>query len=123
MENVFKSALSKIVNVLTQEEIDYMIVGGFAVSYHNRVRTTNDIDLVVQIYPSGVDLIVKHFPEWIGMVDGFKESVKLGQLFNITDFETGIRYDFISYRDSDYNWSAFQRRHRVNFFDIDCYLC
>ena len=39
-------------------------VGGFAVSYHNRARTTNDIDLILQIYPQHIKLILKHFPEW-----------------------------------------------------------
>lgn len=123
MDNVFKVALSKVVNALEEEEIGYMVVGGFAVSYHNRVRTTNDIDLVVQIYPGHVSQILKHFPEWSTMEDSFKESVRDGQLFNITDFETGIRYDFISYQDSDYNWSAFERREKVSFFGIECFIC
>jgi len=42
-------------------------------------------------------------------------------LFNITDFETGIRYDFMTYKDSDYNWTAFERRKEVEFFGIKCY--
>ena len=40
-----------------------------------------------------------------------------------TDYATGIRYDFIAYQDSDYTWSAFQRRQQVQFFGIDCYIC
>ena len=50
MESLFSKALKKIVNILDQESIDYMIVGGFAVSFHNRARTTNDIDLVLQTH-------------------------------------------------------------------------
>ena len=96
-----------------------MIVGGFAVSYHNRARTTNDIDLVLQIYPRDVKVILKHFPEWQGFEESFTESVKNGFLFNITDFETGIRYDFMTYKDSDYNWRAFERRKKVEFM---CFL-
>jgi Nucleotidyltransferase of unknown function (DUF6036) len=123
MENVFEIALKKIISVLNAENIDYMIVGGFAVSYHNRARTTNDIDLVLQIYPSHVKSILNHFPDWKGFEDSFKESVKNGILFNITDFETGIRYDFMSYKDSDYNWRAFQRREEVDFFGTKCFIC
>lgn len=51
------------------------------------------------------------------------ESVKYGMLLNITDFETGIRYDFMGYKDSDYNWAAFNRREKVSFFDKQCYIC
>lgn len=120
--NVFKTALGKIVNILNQEEIDYMIVGGFAVSYYNRARTTNDIDVVLQIYPTHVPKILKYFKEWQGFEEAFIDSVSKGMLFNITDFETGIRYDFMTYKDTDYNWVAFNRRELVNFFDLECYL-
>jgi hypothetical protein len=123
MENIFAKALKKVVDILEDEKIDYMIVGGFAVSYHNRARTTNDIDIVLQIYPSHVKQILKHFPEWKGFEKSFMESVRHGILFNITDFETGIRYDFMAYKDSDYNWAAFNRREKVSFFDKQCYIC
>ena len=123
MENIFAKALKKIIKILETEGINYMIVGGFAVSYHNRARTTNDIDLVLQIYPQHVKLILKHFPDWQGFEESFMESVKRGILFNITDFETGIRYDFMTYQDSDYNWAAFERRQSVKFFDTKCYIC
>lgn len=122
MENTFAKALKKITEILNEEKIDYMIVGGFAVSFHNRARTTNDIDLVLQIYPRHVKLILKHFPEWQGFEDVFMDSVKRGMLFNITDFETGIRYDFMTYRDSDYNWIAFERRKEIEFFGIKCFI-
>lgn len=123
MENIFKKALNKVITALNTEKIDYMIVGGFAVSYHNRARTTNDIDLVLQIYPAHVKLILKYFPDWQGFEASFMESVKHGTLFNITDFDSGIRYDFMTYKDSDYNWTAFQRREEVDFFGIKCYIC
>lgn len=122
MENTFSKALRKITDVLNKEKIAYMIVGGFAVSFHNRARTTNDIDLILQIYPTHVSAILKYFPEWQGFEEGFKENVKRGELFNITDFETGIRFDFMTYKDSDYNWTAFGRREEVNFFGIKCYV-
>ena len=123
MENVLRTALKKVVDALDAEAINYMVVGGFAVSYHNRVRTTNDIDLVVQIYPRDVASLLTHFPEWQIMEETFTENVRLGTLFNLTDFETGIRYDFISFQDSEYSYVAFTRRQKVTFFGIECYLC
>jgi hypothetical protein len=123
MENIFERALKKIVSLLEAERINYMIVGGFAVSYHNRARTTNDIDIVLQIYPQHIKLLLKHFPEWQAFEQSFMDSVKRGMLFNITDFETGIRYDFMSYQDSEYNWAAFERRKAVDYFNTRCYIC
>ena len=121
--NIFATALKKITDILNKEGIDYMLVGGFAVSFHNRARTTNDIDIVLQVYPRNIAQIVKYFPEWKSFEKSFEESVRAGQLFNITDFETGIRYDFITYRDSEYNWIAFKRREEVEYFGIKCYMC
>jgi len=123
MENIFSRALQKITKILEEEEIDYMIVGGFATSYHNRARTTNDIDIVLQIYPRHVGKILQHFSEWLPFEEQFKESVSRGMMFNITDFDTGIRYDFMVYQDSDYNWTAFKRREQVEFFETKCYIC
>ena len=118
----FEKALDKIITILEEENIDYMIVGGLAVSYHNRSRTTNDIDLVVQIYPRDVGKIVNHFPEWKDHKDSFIDLAKSFSLFNLTDFDTGIRYDFITYKDSDYNYCAFTRREKVTFFGRKCWM-
>lgn len=122
MDNIFATALKKITNIFNKEDISYMIVGGFATSFHNRARTTNDIDIVIQIYPRNVKNILQYFPEWMPFEEQFKDSVARGLVFNITDFETGIRYDFMVYQDSDYNWTAFQRRVQVNFFDTKCFI-
>lgn len=121
--NPLKDALYKIVDALEVEEIDYMIVGGFATSYHNRSRTTNDIDIIVQIYPESVDDIIKHFPEWLHVVHDMKALFEARGVFNITDWQTGVRFDIMAYKDSDYNWTAFKRRTRETFLDREVYLC
>lgn len=43
-------------------------------------------------------------------------------MFNITDFETGVRFDFMTYKDSDYNWAAFERRKKINFLNQECFI-
>ncbi len=112
----------KIIHVFEVEDISYMIVGGFATSYYNRYRFTADIDFVLQIHPHHIDKIIKHFPEWEQFKDGFKENTKRGSMFNLTDFETGVKYDFMVYQDSDYNWSAFQRRKKIEFSAVECFI-
>jgi hypothetical protein len=118
----FKIGLEKIIDVFNKEEIDYMIVGGFALSYYNRFRFTADIDCVLQIYPHHVEKVVKHFPEWQPFLQGFIENAEKGIIFNLTDFESGVKYDFYIYQDSDYNWTAFNRRKKVMYGDIECYI-
>ncbi|MBK8921084.1 MAG: hypothetical protein IPM81_06175 [Saprospirales bacterium] len=114
--------LTKLVQALETEEIGYMIVGGFAASYYNRFRVTTDIDCVLQIYPPGIERLVKHFPEWLPFVPAFRDNAKRGIVFNLTDFDSGVKYDFMVYQDSDYNWKAFERRRLVDFMGIACYI-
>ncbi len=121
--NPLRDALWKIIDVLEAEDIDYMIVGGFATSFHNRSRTTNDIDLIVQIYPASVKDIIKHFPEWVNTTKDMTELFAERGMFNITDWQTGIRFDIMAYKDSDYNWAAFQRRTKETFLEREVYLC
>lgn len=121
--NPLRDALWKIVDVLEAEDIDYMIVGGFATSYHNRSRTTNDIDVVVQIHAHSVKNILEHFPEWVSVTKEMTELFEQSGMFNITDWQTGIRFDIMAYKDSDYNWAAFQRRQKEIFLKREVYLC
>lgn len=118
----FSKGLQKIVDILHAERIPYMIVGGFAMSFYNRFRFTADIDCVVQLYATQIEKIVRHFPDWMPFLEHFQESARQGILFNLTDFETGIKYDFMLYEDSDYNWTAFERRQEVDFLGIRCYI-
>jgi len=118
----FLKGLQKIVEIFEEEEIPYMIVGGFAMSYYNRFRFTADIDCVLQIYPSHVEKIVKHFPDWLPFLEGFKESTEKGAMFNLTDFDTGVKYDFMVYQDTDYNWTAFERRRKVDYSSVACFI-
>ncbi|MEM8528125.1 MAG: DUF6036 family nucleotidyltransferase [Bacteroidota bacterium] len=118
----FETALKKIVGICEAEQISYMIVGGFATSYHNRFRFTADIDLVIQIYPHDIEKIMKYFPEWSSMTEGFKDLASRGIVFDVIDMESGVKFDFMIYQDSDYNWTAFERRRKVEYFGVECYI-
>ena len=119
---ILTDGLKKIVDILNNEEIDYMIVGGFAVNYYNRVRFTADIDIIVQIYPHHIEKIVQHFPDWMPFLSSFKESAERGIVFNLTDYETGVKYDFMTFQVTEYNWYAFERRQKVDYLGIECFI-
>ena len=44
------------------------------------------------------------------------------QIGTITDFSTGIKYDFMLYQGSEYNRTAFERRQLVEFMGVNCYI-
>lgn len=120
--NNLVGSLKKVVDVLEKEQVSYMLVGGFAVSYYNRVRFTLDIDIILQIHVHQIDKIIPYFPEWEGQLQGLKDSATNIKMFNIIDFATGVKLDFMLYQDSDYNWTAFERRRKVDFLGVECYI-
>jgi hypothetical protein len=117
-----QKGFKKLIDIFVQEDIPYMIVGGFATSYYNRYRYTADIDCVLQIYPAHIKKIVQYFPEWLPSLDAFRENAQRNVVFNLIDFESGVKYDFMLYHDSDYNWEAFNRRQKIEFDEIECYI-
>ena len=77
---------------------------------------------MIKIHPNQVHKILKYFPLWEGFEESFKDDIARGIVFNITDFETGIRYDFMTFKDNDYSWAAFERREKVDFWGVSCYI-
>jgi hypothetical protein len=67
--------------------------------------------------------ILQHFPEWVSVTKEMTELFEQNGMFNITDWQTGIRFDIMAYKDSDYNWAAFQRKKKETFLEREVYLC
>jgi len=59
--------LSKLVNALKKEKINYMIVGGYAVNFHGYSRNTVDIDLIIKFTLCNLKKIEKLLQQ-MGMV-------------------------------------------------------
>lgn len=59
--------LSKLVNALKKEKINYMIVGGYAVNFHGYSRNTVDIDLIIKFTLRNLKKIEKLLQQ-MGMV-------------------------------------------------------
>ena len=42
---------------LNRANVEYLLVGGYAVAYHGYVRTTNDIDIWIALHPSNAQAV------------------------------------------------------------------
>ena len=54
--------LKRVVKVLEEAGIDYMITGSIASSFYGEPRSTHDIDVVVVIEKSKAKQLIKAFP-------------------------------------------------------------
>jgi predicted nucleotidyltransferase len=74
--------LSKLINALKQEKINYMIVGGYAVNFHGYSRNTVDIDLIIKFTLANLKKIEKLLQQ-MGMVS--KLPIDANSVFNFRD--------------------------------------
>jgi len=111
----FEKILIRIGQVLDNNGVSYMIIGGQAVIFHSEYRATKDIDLTIGadidelnkirdcIYEIGLILLVKD-PE---------DFVKRSWVLPAMDQETGIRVDFI------FSFSTYERQAIKNSIKYD----
>jgi len=93
-----RNLLLKVVSILDNLGIDYFVTGGFAITVWGRIRTTNDIDMVIQL----VEPQVRSLAEALRKISSYgyvdeetaAEAVRNNGEFNFIDPDTGYKVDF-----------------------------
>jgi hypothetical protein len=95
--------------------IQYFIVGSIASSAYGEPRFTLGIDVVADIHPSQIPLLVQHFPfdEYYLSEEAISEAIRSGNQFNIIHPTSGLKIDVIVRRDDELDESQFRRRKRM----------
>lgn len=71
-----ESDFQEFLKLLNAHRVKYLVIGGYAVSYHGYPRATNDLDVWVAISPDNAKKIVKVLKKF-----GFAESQPSDELF------------------------------------------
>jgi len=66
MANIFNRDFQDFIHALNQSQVDYILVGGYAVILHGYTRTTGDMDIWVKAVASNYGKLLKAF-EVFGM--------------------------------------------------------
>lgn len=92
-----------------------MITGGSAVSFWGQVRTTADIDIVVQVPPSRISELVKALKDeaYVDEED-VRQAVSEKRMFNVIYNATAFKVDFAILDESNpYSEEGFSRRKKL----------
>lgn len=110
-----ESALARLVAILDDLAIPYMVAGSLASSHHGRPRTTNDIDVVVDPSPHTLELLVGRLAAAGFYVDAdvAREALRRRRQFNAIDTSTGAKLDLIVRKDRAFSVGELARRRRV----------
>src|SRR5438067_2198301 len=88
--------LSRVVRILDELGIGYMVTGSFASSIHGEPRLTHDIDLVVALTEPDVDKLFGAFSEseYYLSKHAIREALQQRRMFNLLELASGDKVDF-----------------------------
>ena len=87
-----------------------MLTGSAAMNYYSVIRTTQDLDIVLELTEEELENFLDSFPEHYFHEPTIVTEIKRKGMFNLIDFNTGYKIDFILRKNSAYAKTAFSRR-------------
>lgn len=102
--------LLKICQDLENANLPYMLGGSLAMGFYTTQRTTLDIDIVIELKKEDITKFTAIFQNAYCYKPSILEEIEKKGIFNVIDFETGIKIDFFIKKSSEYDEMAFSRR-------------
>jgi hypothetical protein len=100
-----------------------MVTGGSAVGFWGHIRTTMDIDIVIQIPQSKVNAFVQSIKDEAYIDEQeILESFGAQGLFNVIYNKTSFKVDFIIKKNDPYESEKFARKVNINFLNNILYV-
>ncbi|MEM1031036.1 MAG: hypothetical protein AAGN82_11840 [Myxococcota bacterium] len=95
MTDDLASSLQVLISLLEAQRLRYMVVGSVAALAHGRARSTQDVDVVVELSLAHVGPLVSAFPpdRFYVSEDAARDAVRRSTLFNVIDMTTGWKLD------------------------------
>ena len=108
--------LGRLVAALDAAGVPYMLTGSYASSLHSIPRATRDIDII--IFPNREQLtrFIQSLPpsSYHTDIDDALDSLRRRSQFNVIDYATGWKVDFIIPPFDDFNVEEFERRQSID---------
>ncbi len=115
--------LDKVSKALDEKKIPYMLSGSVAMNVYTVPRMTRDIDMVINLSVSDIDKFTSIFKEGYYIYkDGIEEEVNRRGRFNVIDFDSGQKIDFIILKNTDFHLNEFNRRKQVMFYGFPVWV-
>jgi len=114
----------RIIVLLDQAGIGYMLSGSFASAYYGAPRSTQDIDFVIEATPAQLRAFVDALPsnEYYADLNAALEAHQRQSMFNMIDLATGWKIDLIIRKSRAFSHEEFRRRQRVSLQDVSLFV-
>jgi hypothetical protein len=114
-KNELEDVLQRIVGVLEEVRVPYMIAGSVASNVHGVERDRSDLDVVIDPDPATLEALVDALPRsaYHGSAEAAREALRTRSTFTVVDFATATRIDFIMKKDRPFSHAEMERRVAV----------
>jgi hypothetical protein len=116
--------LERLVRILDEAGVPFMVAGSFASATHGMPRPTQDLDIVIDPPDiTAVDALVHAFPpdEYYVDADAARDAMRRRSMFNVVDQATGWKVDFIFRKNRAFSREEFARRVLVTMVGVGVY--
>jgi len=123
-QNLLFEAIDWICSKLESSKIQYMITGGVAIAFWGQIRTTMDIDILVELNQKNSEPFLKSFrgEEYLD-IDTAHKAIRDKKIFNIIPNNISYKFDIITLDDqNDYERQKFIRRVKMKFLNRGIYV-
>jgi hypothetical protein len=112
--------LHKVVAILDEAGVPYMLTGSLASAFYAVPRSTQDVDVVIATEESGIQRVVRGLQEagYYADLDAALDAWRTKGQFNAIDPDSGWKVDLIVRKDRAFSRTEFERRERTSMFGI-----
>ncbi len=112
--------LTKVVSVLNENKIDYMLTGSLVSSIQGEPRATHDVDIVVNIEKAAIPVLTKAFmpPDYYLSASAMEEAIQHKSMFNLLDTTEGDKAGFWVLTDEPFDQSRFARKYEETMLGV-----
>lgn len=94
--------------------IQYMVTGSFAMSAYGEIRTTRDIDIVVELEKGKAKHFARIFSDnYYVSEQSVDRAISNRSMFNVISQEFGGKLDIIVRKNTDFGQTSFERRFKA----------
>jgi hypothetical protein len=114
-----KDFLENIVKIFESADIDYMIAGSVASSFHGRPRATQDVDIVIQASQRQMLRFLKLLgKDYYVSLQAAGQAIKNHTTFNVIDIIDGHKADIIILKDRPFSIEEFRRKKDAKMMSV-----
>lgn len=108
--------LIKVLELLKENHIDYMVTGSFVSSWQGEPRSTHDVDILINITHSSIPALIQAFdpPDYYISESAILDAIQHKSMFNLIDSTEGDKIDFWILTNDAFDQSRFRRKSEEN---------